>query len=530
MKKKLLCLLLMLAMVFSMIGCSKSDKSSDSSNANTPTPAQSTPTEAASTDTTAPEPTVTAIDFSEEPYTLKVSYAVMSEAQPDLALIQEKLNEITLKEINAKVELEAVGLFNMANTYALKASSQEKMDLIMLMPGYQYLANFANTNLIQPIDEVVATWGNDIKEILGEQLAAGQFKGKQYTIPQKVASNPSFGINLLRSTVDKYNIDITTIKTYNDLDPIFELVHQNEPDMTIIYPESTGGNIASILAGNFDTLGSAFGGLRNGGLDDTKVVNTFETEEFKNAVYKVREWYLKGYISKDVTTTQESGSRLFAGGNIFTTAVTSVNPAMEISGFNDPIDAVSAVLHRSVFATEDSQLFMWAVPASCERPDKAVQFINLLDSSKELGNLMRFGIEGKHYNLDENGSVVLAEEAANYRNYWQMFGDELKWSLRAEDLLTSPDGTEAGYRKMMADALDNTKYSKAYGFTFDPSNVKTEAAACDAVQNEYLAAIGNGTVDPETELKAFNDKLYAAGMQTIIDEKQRQLDEWLASK
>ncbi|WP_369523751.1 DUF3502 domain-containing protein [Neglectibacter timonensis] len=29
-------------------------------------------------------------------------------------------------------------------------------------------------------------------------------------------------------------------------------------------------------------------------------------------------------------------------------------------------------------------------------------------------------------------------------------------------------------------------------------------------------------------MKEFNDALYAAGLQTVMDEKQRQLDAWLA--
>ena len=37
-------------------------------------------------------------------------------------------------------------------------------------------------------------------------------------------------------------------------------------------------------------------------------------------------------------------------------------------------------------------------------------------------------------------------------------------------------------------------------------------------------------MDPDQALKEFNDALYAAGLQKIMDEKQKQLDEWAASK
>ena len=54
------------------------------------------------------------IDFDEAPYELNVCYPVTGEAQPDLALIEERLNEIALAEINATVELEPISLSSMA--------------------------------------------------------------------------------------------------------------------------------------------------------------------------------------------------------------------------------------------------------------------------------------------------------------------------------------------------------------------------------------------------------------------------------
>ncbi len=524
--KKLLCLLLTMAMMLSMVACTS--KTPDKTSEPTAKPTEAAPANEGGT-TEEPAAEEAAIDFDEEPYTLKVCYPVMSEAQPDLALIQEKLNEITLREINAKVELEAVGLFNMANVYALKASSQEKMDVIMIMPGYTYLANFAGSNLIKPVGEEIDQWGGEIKEVLGEQLLAGQYNGQQYGIPQNnliKKNRPGFQIS--KAMIDKYKIDLSTIKTYEDFDPIFEMIHKNEPDMTIILPESTGGNIQYALNNVYDPLGGGFGVLKNAGLDDTTVINSVETEDYMNAAKKVREWYLKGYIPKDVTVLQEAGSRIFYGGNVFSTAVASVGPEM---GFIDPIEARSVVIKDTALFTTDSQLFMWAVPASAERPDKSIQFLNLMDASAEAGELFRYGIEGTHYEKDENNVVTPdAETESRWRNNWTIFGDAFKIPLFRNQLWASPDGTVETYFKLVDEWNNNIKTSKAYGFTFDPTPVKTEIAACDAIDKEYTPSIGNGAVDPETEIPKFVDKLYAAGLQKIIDEKQRQLDAWLAAQ
>ena len=39
-----------------------------------------------------------------------------------------------------------------------------------------------------------------------------------------------------------------------------------------------------------------------------------------------------------------------------------------------------------------------------------------------------------------------------------------------------------------------------------------------------------GILDPDTAIKEMNDAMYAAGLQTVIDEKQKQLDAWLAER
>ncbi|MNG39897.1 hypothetical protein D3C84_1282290 [compost metagenome] len=52
----------------------------------------------------------------------------------------------------------------------------------------------------------------------------------------------------------------------------------------------------------------------------------------------------------------------------------------------------------------------------------------------------------------------------------------------------------------------------------------------DAVSEQYSKVIANGAVDTDSMVKKFNDDLYAAGLQKVMDEKQRQLDAWLAAK
>lgn len=77
--------------------------------------------------------------------------------------------------------------------------------------------------------------------------------------------------------------------------------------------------------------------------------------------------------------------------------------------------------------------------------------------------------------------------------------------------------------------MNNAETSPYLGFTLDTTSLQNELTATTNVIEEFKAALENGTVDPETELPKFIEKLNASGAQKIVDEAQRQLDEWIAA-
>ena len=72
--------------------------------------------------------------------------------------------------------------------------------------------------------------------------------------------------------------------------------------------------------------------------------------------------------------------------------------------------------------------------------------------------------------------------------------------------------------------------SIAFGFRFDPAPVAAKVEACRVAQSTYRNGLVQGQLDPETYLPEFLDALEDAGIDEVISEKQRQLDEWLLSQ
>jgi putative aldouronate transport system substrate-binding protein len=71
--------------------------------------------------------------------------------------------------------------------------------------------------------------------------------------------------------------------------------------------------------------------------------------------------------------------------------------------------------------------------------------------------------------------------------------------------------------------------SKALGFQYDSSAVKTAVASVNNAIEQYRLALEYGVVDPDVNLPRFIQALKNAGIDEIIAEKQRQLDAWAAA-
>jgi putative aldouronate transport system substrate-binding protein len=71
--------------------------------------------------------------------------------------------------------------------------------------------------------------------------------------------------------------------------------------------------------------------------------------------------------------------------------------------------------------------------------------------------------------------------------------------------------------------------SEALGFVVDREPIKTEIAQTTAVMEELVEPIVNGWVAYEEAAPEAIEKLNEAGAQVIIDEVNRQLQEWRAA-
>jgi putative aldouronate transport system substrate-binding protein len=323
--------------------------------------------------------------------------------------------------------------------------------------------------------------------------------------------------------IEKYNIDVSKVKTLDDVESmILKPIKAAEPDLVPMLPQNATTTYTGSMSGMDQAGGDTFGVLMNRG-QELKLANWYESSQYADLLKRFRSWYLAGYIMKDIATNKESVASLIKAQKGIA-YINSTKPGVEIDESNNAgTQLVNLELLPPLATTSVPQRVQWAIPAQAKTPEKSMQFLNLLYTDSAIINLLDWGIEGKHYVKNSDGSIdypsgVDAKTSGYNLNMGWVFGNQFlsyTWKGAPLDLWKQVDMFNR----------DATK-SKALGFTFDSSNVKTEKAALQSVLDQYKTGLEFGVLDPDKTLPEFISKLKAAGIDKYIQEKQRQLDEW----
>ncbi|OMF37993.1 hypothetical protein BK133_03140 [Paenibacillus sp. FSL H8-0548] len=435
----------------------------------------------------------------------------------EVALVEEQISKITKEKINATVKLMPIDIGAWVQQVNLLLAGNEPLDLLVTSSFFNFSSQVAKGQLL-PINELVEKHAPTIKDTM--ELAifnATKVGGKSYGVPSVRDTAADHGFVARKDLMDKYGLTFDNIKTYADLDPIFQKIKENEPGMYPLVQRSQASGIASeIVRGYIDTLGDTPGILivEN---QDLKVLNLYEQQIYKDALQLARRWYQAGYTMQDAATTQEGNNSLLKAGKGFS-YLSNMKPGFEAQ--EKTINGYEMVAARFVppISTSDSGTgFMMSIPKNTQDPDRAAQLLNLLYTDKDIANLIANGVEDKHYVDAGNGQIKAPEGGSNYVfNQWQVGNNALAkvW-----------EGTEPDIWEQTKEFNNSSTFSKALGFSFDSSPVKTEIAAVANVNNQYKAGLESGTIDP-AKLDEFISKLKSAGLDKIIAEKQKQLDQW----
>jgi putative aldouronate transport system substrate-binding protein len=389
-----------------------------------------------------------------------------------------------------------------------------------------YLQN-AQRGVFLPLNDYLEKEGKGMYDAIDSRFwEAARVNGTIYGVPtEKEISNMPMWV-FTKEYVDKYNIPYQDIHDLEDLEPWLKLIKENEPDVVPLYVLKDFG-----LQPYMDTIQSPVG-IEYG--DDTLTVkNLYETEKFASYVETMRKYYLAGYINPDAATAVKDNSV-----KRFVTRDVGQPFAENIWSKDLGYPVVASSITPPQVTNGSARGAMTAISANTHYPEKCVEFLNLVNTDEYLRNLLNYGIEGVHYE-----KVPVPEEektAAKDRPY--TYDVKVRLLPKAKDY-TVPYWVQGGMFNtyvLEADPVDKWAIFKEFndeaektpatGFDFNVDPVSIQVAAFGNIMSEYTSTLYSGSVEPSEYIPDLNKKLKAAGIQDVIDEMQRQIDQWKASK
>lgn len=463
------------------------------------------------------------IDFSEEPYEVRMVITIPASvpAQEQVDRIAEKISELTLRDLNMTLKLEILTYPQYFQTIPLELATREKLDIFATQ--YGDAAQYALNGYVVDLAPLLDTCGpHMLSTYTSDTIAkACSLNGFLVGMPAHKENNIQKSFIIRTDILEKYEIDPAGIKTLDDINAAFEKISAGEPDRWML----TAGKSMNVPILSDSSIGSGSGVCLMGTAEEPVAVNFYATEEYAAWLHQMREWYEKGWVNPAAATDEQAVLTFLMGQSISYLhgyAHPLTEPELEIvSGFDITLIPISEQLCTTASCAEIS----FSVSAGSPAPEKAVMMLDYLMTQPAAANLLNWGVEGVDYVVKDGIADFPEGMDATTVGYHFAQGWMIPNQFICTPWVTGPNA----YADTVAYNAA-AKESAALGFFFDPSNVMNELAAIGNVASEYVDALNTGSVDPDEYLPEFLQALDDAGMQTMIDEVQRQLDAFLAAK
>ena len=187
------------------------------------------------------------------------------------------------------------------------------------------------------------------------------------------------------------------IKNFDDIEEVLKKCQEVHPELYPMIPSDlNNGCFLNYVKGEFDVVTSGVGvDIDDDASDGITVINTYDTEKYKEMAEKAYDWNQKGYFMPDSTTNTTTRQDLFRANTAFSYYGNQHPGTATQETMNSGKEIVSIPIGRSTISTSSVNFCQWVIPAQCENPKKALAVLNLLYSDSDFQNLFRYGIEGR---------------------------------------------------------------------------------------------------------------------------------------
>lgn len=465
-------------------------------------------------------------------------------------VFNEKLQEYVP---NTTVEFTVMSTSEYKEKYSQMMASGEPVDLAW-SAGWvvgRSQDDEARDGNILPLDDLLDEYGQGIKEELGDTILdmhrysdgklyyiiswQGLFEAAYgYRVPTELAKLAGDSwVDDTQAAVTKYYSEEYSLENYQAVFDQFDKYFAAVKDAGKLY---SGVDPGFCFAGwGLNTYTSPIAAQNNTGVlrrDDTfTVVDFVQTEHYRLYAQNMAEYYNKGYYRSDIASWDRSSVSFVKNGEYGpNTLILYCHNLLTESARNDYEKDAGVDLEYITF-NEQGQIgkgtaTSMVIPYCADEPERAMMVYNAIYTEPELYQLLVYGIEGKHYTDNGDGTITtpyggspLAE--SDYGQWKWIFG------TCKNSLVTQADSP--GYYDQLIEKEKTAYVSPFINFSFDNSAVADIVSALNAIDSEYSVIISSGYMGEEWEviLDKWIAERKAAGVDKLIEEFQKQLDAYI---
>lgn len=429
-------------------------------------------------------------------------------------------NEKVLSEVNRlleeRYEMNIEPIFIDSGSYSQKMNAinaaGEEYDLAYISVARNDLYSNISNGCVADLTELLPKYAPKTYASMDEKTwQCVKDNEKIYAVPNWQIQAKSCGLFIDEEVLKKVGMTIDEINTLDDFESYLQNVAALGTDINFFGPAweffSYKYDIQPLMVGKIAAV-------RYKETGKPEIINMFETEEFEDYVNRRIKWVKNGWVT-DVYSPGTNYSDKSIRRSLGTLGVYTPGADITLSA-NKGYTMLLRQFSDAVFASDTVNAALTGVSVTSKHPEKAVEMIEVMNTDKEIYNMMLYGIEGEHYTKIGDNKIKLVDGSKYDKINYFMVGSQ----ANAYIVEGQPDDLVEATR-----ACNDGAYVSPTNFiNFNTSKIESEISNCTTVVKEQLTMLDLGLAKTGA-LEKFKKDLKAAGADEIINELQRQIDE-----
>ena len=427
-------------------------------------------------------------------------------------MVYEKLNEMSAADINTTVDYKFAD-----NTKAgLIISTDEYYDMVFTCSWQTNYVENANKGVFAHLEEYLPTAAPTLYNFIPELVwQSATVNGHIDMVPVYKDSAAAFMWNFDASLIEEAGITEAELdaldETFDSLTDVLVKLKENTDMEGAAAPWETVGQ--SVMGFKFDFISRTAGGI---GIEDNNdvVIPLLEADEALEKVSTLSKWYRMDLLDKDaITNSQDTWTPASIGQGWLNCEAFWRNA--------DHGEVVIRTKNPALYTTDFVIGSGHGISVNSNYVERSLLFLQWINCNYEARNLLLYGIEGVHWEKTAEGTVQKTE--CGTQKYSPASFSQATFFTTIPEAPKAIDSWDGLLKSCMTAEATNL-----LGFTPNNENIQNELAGINTVWAQYSKNIEHGlTEDPEADMAIAAEALKVAGLQTVLDEYQAQVDAWV---